>query len=615
MAIAKVKRVEIIALKEKKDKLIETLQKLGVVHIEGSANTTSHADIERKLSSLISAINFLSRFSESDENFIQSFFDSREIADEDRLFYSDADEEILKKVFELSDRERKLVEERKRATELIDALMPYSTLDVPLGLIGKGKEFSSHTGYIDISAYERSEFPHNVYIEELSRKGNNIYLFVIKPLTCEINGFVEAKFELSGTPKEEIGRLYSIINSSANEQIEKEAKELLPELDRLKLAYDSTLLQKERLEKAEALLGTKSTVAISGYVKEKDLPEIRFLEGKDVAVLEYEVSAEEAPVELEERPFFKPFDLLMKIYGVPRYGSIDPIPIIALPFAFFFGFCLGDAGYGAILMLISLILPRKIKIGRDGRALFQILFWGGLFSIVVGIPTGSIFGNLTGFSGLVSPLENPADMIVLMMISISIGLAYTGMGYMIGLYMKLRNGDMAGGIFDALPWAMICFSAFYLVLQMLFGSSLNLQSPAIYIILFSILIVLFTHGRGHKGFGKVIYGIAGVYGIINILSDALSFIRLFALGISTYVLAYVFNLMADLSSGIPLIGIILFAIVLLIGHAFTFIMSGIGSFVHSLRLQYVEFFGKFFEGGEKVFRPFKCETRFFKRGE
>jgi V/A-type H+-transporting ATPase subunit I len=144
---------------------------------------------------------------------------------------------------------------------------------------------------------------------------------------------------------------------------------------------------------------------------------------------------------------------------------------------------------------------------------------------------------------------------------------------------------------------------------------MSLQSPAIYVILASVLLVLFTHGRNHRGFGKVIYGIAGVYGVVNILSDALSFIRLFALGLSSYVLAYVFNLLADLSLGLPYLGIILFAIVLLVGHAFTFIMSGIGSFVHSLRLQYVEFFGKFFEGGEKVFRPFRCETRFFKRGE
>jgi V/A-type H+-transporting ATPase subunit I len=320
-------------------------------------------------------------------------------------------------------------------------------------------------------------------------------------------------------------------------------------------------------------------------------------------------------VKLEEKPFFRPFELLMTVYGVPKYGSVDPVPIIALPFAFFFGYCLGDAGYGAVLMLVSLLLPKRVKMGKSGKALFQILFWGGFFAIVVGIPTGSIFGNLTGFGGLVSPLENPADLTTLMIISISIGLLYTGFGYVIGLYNKVRQEDVLGGIFDVLPWALISFSAFYLAMQMLVGGTLSLQSPAIYVILASVLLVVFTHGRSHKGFGKILYGITGVYGIVNILSDALSFIRLFALGLSSYVLAYVFNLLAELSLGIPYLGVVLFAIVLLIGHTFTFIMSGIGAFVHSLRLHYVEFFGKFFESGEKAFRPFECETRFFKRGE
>jgi V/A-type H+-transporting ATPase subunit I len=612
MAIAKIKRVEIITLKEERDALIKKLQRLGVVHIEEETNKSipSHAEVERKLSDMLFSINFLNRFSEDKENFIQSFFDSRDIIDEEKLFNTENDEELLEKIFELSDRERKTAEERKRATELIDALTPYSTLDVPLELLGQSKEFSSHIGYMEATVYEKSEIPPNVYTEELGRKGNYVYLFLIKPTALNIDGFVEARFDVNGKPKDIIEKLSSFKGAD----IEEEAKELLPRLNDLKLAYDSLLLYKERLEKAEASLDTKSTAIISGYVREKDLTKVKALEGKEIAVIEHDVSPEEAPVDLEEKPFFSPFKLLMKIYGVPKYGSTDPVPIMALPFAFFFGYCLGDTGYGVVLMILSYLLPKKVKMGRDGKALFYVLFWGGLFSIIVGIPTGSIFGNLTGFTGLVSPLENPADLMTLLLVSISIGLVYTGFGYLLGFHTKVKNGNLLDGVLDILPWALISFSAFYIVLQMLLGLSLDLQSPAIYIILFSILIVLFTHGRSHKGFGKVIYGITGVYGIVNILSDALSFIRLFALGLSTYVLAYVFNLLANLALGIPYVGIVLLAIVLLIGHAFTFIMSGIGSFVHSLRLQYVEFFGKFFEGGEKIFKPFECETRFFKRG-
>jgi len=616
MAVAKIKKVEIVALKDRKDELVEKLQRLGAVHIESTEQKkTTALEHEKKLSDLLSAINYLSRFEERKENFVQSFFDSREIVDEVKLFRSPVDESLLSEVFGLSEEERKIREERKKASELMESLELYSKLDVPLELLGEGKDFSSAIGYMDLKSFESLERPSNVHIEELARKGNYVYLFVIRPRGTELNGFVEARFESNGRPSDIIGSISDRLGRDELKSIEEKAKALLPRLEELRLAYDSILLEKERIEKAEGFQGTESTVIIEGYVRKSDMQRVKALEDKGVAVIEHDVNPDEAPVELEEKPFFRPFELLMKIYGTPKYGSIDPVPIIALPFAFFFGYCLGDVGYGIILMAISFFLPKRIKMGKDGRALFYVLLWGGLFSIIVGIPTGSIFGDLTGFAGLVSPLDNPADLQTMMIIPIAIGLVYTGFGYVIGLYNKVKSGDTKSGIFDVLPWALISFSAFYIVMQMLLGGSLSLQSPAIYVILIAVLIVLFTHGRSHKGFGKVIYGIAGVYGIVNILSDALSFIRLFALGLSTYVLAYVFNLLAKLSLGIPYLGIVLFAIVLLVGHAFIFLMSGIGSFVHSLRLQYVEFFGKFFEGGEKSFKPFEGETRFFKRGE
>ena len=629
MAIATIRRVEIITLRENEEGVLKKLQKAGVMHIEKPAIDNWRDDkkitaLERQIGSVERSIGFLRRYVEVDNNFVQSFFDPRDFTDDGEIakIKENFDSSILSEIEELRSEEEKIIEEKKKLQKTLEQLLPYGSLDVDLASLGEGKLFITSVGYVKDSEYEKfrlsiDELSHS---EEISRMRGNVYLLVIRPKGGELEGFVEERFEFSGKPGDLVDEITKKLETDELEGIKKRAESLTGKLRELELYCDALLLEKKRLERSRDLIVTKETIIIGGYVREKDLGKLRE-DLENSTVLDFET--DDGPTTLENSAFLNPFETLIKMYGLPHYRSIDPTPFISIPFAIFFGFCLGDVGYGIILMMLSIILPKKIKMGHDGKALFKILFYSSIFTIIVGAFTGSIFGNLLDYLPeqnilreaknsitLLSPLGTSGDLITLMLISIVIGLLYTALGYGIGCYMQIKNGHLMDGLLDSGIWTMITLTIMGLILTIT-GLPLPME-PFMYALIAGVAIVVFTHGRKQKGFGKILYGITGLYGLVNVLSDSLSFLRLFALGLSTYILSYVFNVMGSLAAGVPYLGFILFPIILLVGYTFTFLMSGIGSFVHSLRLQYVEFFGKFFEGGEKTFKPFEAETRYYR---
>ena len=636
MTVAEIRKVEIVTLKDNVSELLKRIQKTGAVHIEslkeeGLKEEINTAEMDKKIGDLESVIKRLKNLEEGGENFVQSFFDSRENV-KDRDFAKALESFDFKPVDEtkkLIDREKEINNEAKKLHELRERLTPYTRFDVDLLALGESKDVVASIGYVNTSESDLEELAkiNEIYFEEISRSGNNVYAFIIRPKECELKEFVEAKFPgQKGRPADIIRDTEKRLKAheKVRAEITESAKVFLKDLNEIEMVYDGLLLERERIKRFEDLAETKSAAMLGGYVKAKELQRLRkTIESKEVAVFDYDAKEDEAPVALENRPFIRPFEVLTSMYGPPKYKSIDPTPFFAIPFAIFFGFCLGDVGYGAVLLILSLVLPKKVKMGSNGRALFKILFYSSIFTMIVGALTGSIFGNafdylpeqnvlrvLRDSIPHLSVLEHSEHLMILLMISIVIGLLYTGFGYAMACCMKIKRKEVIDGMLDSGIWAIISFSP---ILWIATGNMLAF----IYILMAGILIVLFTHGRKQKKvYNKVIYGITGLYGFINILSDSLSFLRLFGLGLSTYVISYVFNVMGDMASGIPYIGFLLLPIILLVGYAFTFIMSSIGAFIHSLRLQYVEFFPKFFEGGEKVFRPFKMETKYFKiRGE
>ncbi|WP_297535242.1 V-type ATP synthase subunit I, partial [Thermococcus sp.] len=322
---------------------------------------------------------------------------------------------------------------------------------------------------------------------------------------------------------------------------------------------------------------------------------------------------EEIPIKLKNPGWARPFEMLTEMYGVPRYDEIDPTPIIAFTYSFFFGFMLTDFFYGLIVGIVAALLVKGHKKFNDGTYKFAYtLLISSFFTMFMGILFGSYFGNagdivlqyITGnpnahFWRIADSLKDPMFVLTL---ALAIGLAHLFTGYTIGFIVKWKNGDAKGAVLEQLPWMLIILAIALFATK---KASLMLPAKA----LFGIGIVLFAIGEivANGGLAALMI-ISDFFGFVG---TWLSYARLMALALATSGIAMVVNVLAGMVWGIKIsvvpLGIIIGIIVFIGGQLFSTAINALGAFVHSLRLQYVEFFGTFYSGEGRPFTPFKSK--------
>jgi V/A-type H+-transporting ATPase subunit I len=370
---------------------------------------------------------------------------------------------------------------------------------------------------------------------------------------------------------------------------------------------------------------------INGYVRERDAARVsEYLDAQGHAVAVYEDPApdEAVPVSLRNGKLFGPAQFLVKMFGLPEYFSFDPTPYLMFSFLLFFGSCFGDAVYGIMLMSLGYLLLRQVRDYVGLTHFCKLFIYAGVATFVVGVLTGSWASDLWNPSYLgegnlllrikertavFDPLAKP---VVALAIALAVGVANQFWALVLKMYGEVRQGRPLDALFDGGLWLVFLVGLLLLVLPMFvpgmpawsggWGAALAVVS--------GIGLVL-TQGRKEEGLlakalvGIVsLYGIVGTYGATSFISDVVSYSRLLALGLATVVIGWSVNFLAGLvrdgTSGLGPLSILLFVIILLVGHSFNFFMSILGSFVHSARLIFVEFFGRFYEGGAPPFQPF-----------
>ena len=318
-----------------------------------------------------------------------------------------------------------------------------------------------------------------------------------------------------------------------------------------------------------------------------------------------------------------PAESIVNMYSPPSHDDIDPTPLLAFFFYFFFGMMFSDAGYGLLMVIgtgLAIKLFKPDKEMRNTLKLFQYcgvstFFWGLIFASFFGDAPATLYNYFTGADITMEqifpwPTIDPQkDALMLMIISIAFGLVHILVGMGCKFYVCLRQKDYGGAFFDTGLWMLMLIGFAVLAAGMAFGQTLVYVGAGIAI--FCAIGLVLTQGRNKKGFGKVIGGLASLYDITGYISDLLSYSRLLALGLTTGVMAQVFNMLSTMF-GKSWFGIILLIIVFIIGHAINIGLNALGSYVHTMRLQYVEMFGKFYEGGGKQFKPFKLNSKYIK---
>ena len=410
--------------------------------------------------------------------------------------------------------------------------------------------------------------------------------------------------------------------------IKEDILKLLSEKPKLLLLHDavSNLLKQRYI--SQNFSQTRATFILEGWIKAS---EVKILEDKLIKVFpELEVAISPAPVNskppiaFQNQTFIKPFEFITRLYGAPNYFEFDPTPFLTPFFALFFALCITDAGYGLVLLLLGLWLFKKMKLETEQKVVFKVFILCGLLTILVGILFGSIFcldfdhlprmlGFLKGFRQrfmLFDPLKN---IMLFLGICLGLGVIQIYFGIFLKVVLLLKRKKIIEALFQELPWVFLLTGIVLLVSVYMAGLTPSLLPLAKIFSLGGAGALFLFAGRGTKNIlMRVGKGLFALYGTVGMLGDILSYSRLLALGLATTVIGLAINIIAGLFSQVPFFGFLLGLIVVVLGHGFNIFINSLSGFAHTLRLQFVEFFTKFYEGGGEFFEPFKLENKFTK---
>lgn len=392
----------------------------------------------------------------------------------------------------------------------------------------------------------------------------------------------------------------------------KEALGYIKYLREFKILYDWLSLETEKSNAEFEMAKTASTFIVEGWVPKNEaeylLEEIRSKTDKVVTYLHDPQPGDNPPTEIKSVRLVAPFEDVTNLYSPPSYYEPDPNPIMSVFFFIFFGFMVADAGYGLLITIAATLILHFKKFEKGTSRLVALIGICGVSTVVWGAVMGGVFG-IEGIPALwFNPLEQPITMLA---VAIVMGVIQLMVGY--GLYAAkmFKKKDYASAIFDVVFIYTLFIGVGLWVLGLLLLKNKLLQTIGIYTILGSLVGIVLTAGHAQKGiFRKIISGFSGLYGLVNLLSDVLSYIRLFGLGLASGAIALAFNSLGSLLFQIPYVGYPLGIIVLIPLHAFNLALSLLSAYVHNARLQFIEFYGKFYEGGGRLFRPMGLCTRY-----
>jgi V/A-type H+-transporting ATPase subunit I len=643
MAVAQMAKIIIVSHRSQASELLEALQHEGICHIlnadeaivsrdypDIAASAERPKDIEGILSRLQKSIAFLEKHAHAQKG-IGSILSPRAVIDEQSYKRVVSDRKILTTIEKCEQLEASMEKTKSEIDNLhntLDMLRPWSSLETPVEEIGQLSQATCWAGLIPNQHFEQIEEKLGelrAAIQKISADGNRVACLIacLKEQTDEVQKSLRsAEFEpvnfesMKGTASELI-REHNERLEKAKSQLKsytEQATTLSENLLNLEILYDhyQNLLNREKTR--DTAPATESTVLLEGWVKERDFRRLEKL------VSDFDVSSltkiepaedEEIPVEIENKRVIKPFEVITRLYGMPQHFEVDPTVFLAPFFALFFALCLTDAGYGLVIAVLMVFLIWKMQ---GDKKLMWMLGICGAVTVIAGALTGGWFGNAIqtfilgkpnkSIALWFDPFEKPMTFFIL---SLALGYFQIMAGLAIGLGHSLKRRDYLSAICDYMSW-LVMLNSIVLFLAAKFGAiPAPIGAVCGTIALFPAAIILLFSVRQGGWPGRIGMGVYNLFSTIFYMGDVLSYLRLMALGMVTGGLAMAINVIVEICTKIPLAGILIAVVVFVGAHAFNIAINMLGAFVHTLRLQYVEFFPKFFVGGGKQFMPLSKE--------
>ena len=522
-----------------------------------------------------------------------------------------------------------------RTNTLIEQLSPWEGIDLPLSFTGTEKTATfigtiqgSYTLETLLEALAKAAPEVEPYVEIIGYAAGQTLVCVISSLSEKEKtqnalrglGFALPPSTENVLPAQRIDELRQK-NRELGEKIEaanSEIADLAQHRRSLELLCDWYLSAVEMADTAAAIDRSGYTVCITGYLPTCDLPLMKEkLEEEFTVHIEAEPAADDdAPVKLKNNAFTEPAQSITSMYALPSSADIDPTPITSFFYYLFFGIMLSDAGYGILMWIATWAVNRFLDPEPNMRKNMKLFMYCGISTTLWGLFFGSFFGVdiITAIFGQLPfkyPFINPLNGDALAMLILSVGLGFVQI--IAGLAVKFYISAKADGIIDALldTGLWITTLSGFAVMAVGMITLPVLQTVGLVVAFGSMALIAITGGRKKKGAMKIFGGIANLYDITGYVSDLLSFSRLMALGLTTAAMSMVFNKLGVMVSA-GIVGKVFMVVILLVGHAINFGLNALGAYVHTLRLQYVELFSKFYEGGGRPFKPFAFKGKYIR---
>ena len=464
------------------------------------------------------------------------------------------------------------------------------------------------------------------YYEELKIVKDEVYYLVIssideseKEKLAEVfrnSSFTVENLDIDAVPQDYKNGLQKEISELKKEKrrLKAQIKTYSEDLTDLQAVYEYMQNKKLRIVESEKLAQTENTILIKGWIPTEKVSEFEKVI-KDEAGDNYYLTFTDAdrddatvPIKLKNGKVASTFENLTGMYAYPRYNEIDPTPLFTPFYILFFGMMGADVGYGLVLLLATMFVLKVVNLSSQMRKSIKFFFYLSFSVIFWGLLYGSYFGaTIPGMWRLVDPASQYNDLLIG---SIVFGVVHIFVGLAIKAYMLIRDGKSLEAVYDVLFWYTALIGGMLFLIFKLMNLSAVVANVSMWVMIAGMAGIVLTGGREAKGVGaKLGGGLYSLYGISSYVGDFVSYSRLMALGLSGGFIASAINMIAGMIGG-NWFGMIFIPVILIAGHLFNMFLSFLGAYVHTSRLMYVEYFGKFYEGGGKPFKDFRTENKY-----
>ena len=645
MAIEKMKKLRLMAVRGQKEELLRDLLLLGCVEVSEPEDAELEPEVRNCLAressellrhrtshaKLTQAVELLQRYAPAKKPLLspKPETDSNAILDDSTLPQT---AELAEEIIGRDERIRRIAAEESRMRGQIESLAPWLSLDYPLECTGTelcSVVLGGIPAALDIGSAEAAL---NAAAEEaelvlIHSDKDQHYLALIclkEELSAALDSLREFSFAaaslggMNGTAKECTARLESELAGLADEKLRLTDEIFAQSVHReeLELAADRLNAKIACAEAEDRMYGMESTIVLQGWALAKKVPELEdCLKKYDCAWELSDPEPEEypdVPVKLTNNKITNGLNMVTNMYSLPAYDGVDPNPLMAPFFILFYGLMMADMGYGLIMVIAALVAMKKIR-PREGTLSFcQLLLWAGISTFIMGALTGGFFGDAIAQVGKIlgKPegwgelwcLFNPmTDSMTVLIGAMVLGFIHLNTGMVISVVEKVKKGDAASAVWEEGSLWVIFIGAALMVFDI--GSIGGV--PAVLVL--GCVMLFYGGSRGAKGFGKVTSVFGTLYNTVTgWFGDILSYSRIMALMLAGSVIATVFNTIGGIANSLWL-----FIPVFIIGHALNFALNLLGCYVHDLRLQCLEYFGKFYKDGGRAFKPLAINTKYY----